>query len=215
MHPISPCTVACESVLDLLSRPEPRFSLETAEDLDRLRQLWVIDREAYGDLSLTFESFQRWWDRYSMGSLLLIDSFNMIAGSVGIYPLSELDYAGLVSGVMPESQISPMLYDECDMFGCHTWYASGIVLDSAFRGSPVALKQLLKTGLSAWLDSGHVRFPSKICSIAEYEIGAKTLNFLGFNKVSDGCDCPDGFDLYELHLSNAQSGFDSIRRLFK
>lgn len=212
---MSACTVACESVLDLLSRPEPKFSLETAESLDRLRQLWLIDQEAYGDLSLSFESFQQWWLRYSRGSLLLIDSFDMIAGSIGIYPLSEADYLGLLSGRLPESEIKPVLYDECDLFGSQHWYASGIVLDSAFRGSPVVLKQLLKNGLSAWLDGGHVRFPVKICSIAEYEVGAKTLRFLGFDKATDGRDCPDGCDIYEMELKDAQTGFNVIRRLFK
>jgi hypothetical protein len=211
----SACTVACESVLDLLSHSEPRFSLETAENLDRLHQLWLIDQAAYGELSLTFEAFQQWWLRYSAGSLLLIDNFDMIAGSLGIYPLSESDYSDLTSGVKPESQISPMLYDECDLFGSQRWYASGIVLDSAFRGSPFVLKQLLKTGLSAWLDSGHVRFPVKICSIAEYEVGAKTLRFLGFEKIADGCNCPDGFDIYQLELNTAQAGFNLLRRLFK
>lgn len=212
---MSACTVACESVLDLLSRPEPKFSLETAENLDRLRQLWLIDQEAYGELSLSFESFRHWWERYSMGSLLLIDNLDMIAGSIGIYPLNEPDYLGLVTGVRSESQIQPMLYDECDLYGSQHWYASGIVLDSAFRGSPTVLKQLLKNGLSAWLDSGHVRFPVRICSIAEYEVGAKTLRFLGFDKATDGCNCPDGCDIYEMELSDAQTGFSMIRRLFK
>lgn len=215
MTAVSACTAACESILDLISQPELRFSLETAENTDRLRQLWLIDREAYGDLSLTFEAFQQWWNRYSMGSLLLIDNFDMIAGSIGVYPLVEPDYRGLVCGALREAQIKPMLYDECDLFGSQYWYASGVVLDSTFRGSAFVLKQLLKTGLSAWLDSGHVRFPVKICSIAEYEVGAKTLRFLGFNKVADGCNCPDGFDIYELKLDNAQTGFTMIRRLFK
>ena len=176
--------------------------MEQITDLTRLKELHEIDEASYLDASLSFDEFKFWWERYPLGSRALLDASDMIEGSIGMYPIAEQAFSDFHAGLIRESELVPLLLDECEMFGCSTWYASGIVLRDDARGNGPSLRRLLQFGLSEWIDSGHVSYPCRIIAIAEFAIGAKLLEFFEFQKTVSGSSLPDGFDLYELRLDN-------------
>ncbi|RMH41272.1 MAG: hypothetical protein D6694_09155 [Gammaproteobacteria bacterium] len=45
-------------------------------------------------------------------------------------------------------------------------------------------------------------FPLKLMAIAEYEAGARLLDFLGFEQTCDGGSMPDDCDLYETRFKS-------------
>lgn len=201
----TPNTLACEAVIDLLSSSHKAFRLQPVENLEELEQLWKIDKDAYGDCSLTLEEFSQWWQRYEFGSRCLWLESDLQA-SIGIYPLYQDQATSFMKGVIRESELTPATVAECEFEPKNYWYASGIVVRSDLRGWGSPLKTLLQAGLSSWLDSGHLAYPLTLLSIAEYEIGRKLLQFFGFEKVQDGSNLPDGCDLYAAH-------FDSRREI--
>jgi hypothetical protein len=201
----SPYHQACEATIDLLNQPKPKLYIQPVASVEQLQQLWAIDKDAYLDCSLSFEAFKEWWERYEFGSRILLDRDRILA-SIGIYPLYAEQAAAFISGMIPESDLRPVTMAECEQNRQHNWYASGIVVAEHLRGWNSPLKTLLQLGLTYWLSSGHIAYPLNIWAIAEYEIGARLLNCLGFVKVRDGSTMPDGCDLY-----NAQ--FDSEKQI--
>lgn len=208
---VSPCQVACEESLELLTAAKLNLYFQPVADLDQLRQLWRIDQAAYLDCSLSFDRFVEWWEAYVYGSRVLLDGDRILA-SIGIYPLSSQQAQAFSSGTIPESELKPVLFDECVVNPQNNWYASGIVVAESFRGHASSpLKTLLQSGLSAWLDSNHVAYPVSLWSIAEYDIGAKLLNFFGFTKTREGGQMPDGCDLYHRSFASKQEARDFLR----
>jgi hypothetical protein len=202
MLSISPHIRACSVALDVLNEKRLSSRMELITDLNRLEELHRIDLTAYLDASLDFDGFRHWWERYGWGSRVLIDDADQIEGSIGLYPLPVEAFESFKVGAVREAELSPMLHDECEMFGCSTWYASGIVLRDDARGNGASLKRLLQFGLGEWIDSGHISYPFQVVAVAEYSIGAKLLEFFDFARVADGAMLPDGFDLYELALDS-------------
>lgn len=208
----TPNTIACERFLELLTARKPQLYFQHVADLDQLRQLWQIDQAAYLDCSLSFERFQEWWERYEFGSRVLLDGDQILA-SIGIYPLYDEQAAAFSAGTIPESDLKPVLCDECEAEPRHNWYASGIVVAESLRGSSNSpLKTLLQLGLNNWLRSGHVAYPLHLWSIAEYEVGARLLDFFGFVKVRDGSSLPDSCDLYHRVFETRDQAHDFLKR---
>lgn len=199
--PVSPHIAACEEALSLLSKPHPRYTIQAVESVERLRQLWEIDKSAYLDCSLPFEPFLEWWQRYEFGSRILLESDRIVA-SLGIYPLSGEQYNAFHAGSIREALLKPVPFQACEIESCQHWYASGIVVAESDRGWGSPLLTLLSSGLRCWLDSGHLSYPLSIMAIAEYDAGARLLELFSFSKAKDKSEMPDGCDLYELKIAN-------------
>jgi hypothetical protein len=198
---MNPNELACQGAIALLDRPKLRYRVQVCQDLEQLRQLWEIDKEAYKDCSLSFEDFESWWNRYEFGSRILLEGDRIVA-ALGIYPISPEQHHAFVTGQIAESELKPVWFEECERNPQTCWYASGIVTAEEVRGWGSPLKLLLQTGPSYWVDSRHLAYPLNLVAIAEYEVGARLLNFLGFEKTSDGASMPDGCDLYQTHFSS-------------
>lgn len=198
---ISPHIAACEEAIALFSRPHSKSELRSIANLEELEQLWQIDKEAYGDVSLEFSEFSQWWQRYELGSRCLwIDG--KIQASIGVYPLYQQQAIAFAEGIIPEADLIPVTVPECEASPQQYWYASGIVVRPDLRGWAGPLRSLLQLGLGCWLDSGHVAFPLTITALAEYDVGERLLTMFGFSKARDKSEMPDGCDLYSLKLDS-------------
>jgi hypothetical protein len=70
-----------------------------------LHDLWAIDREAYGEASITYEKFEDWWRSFPSG-LRAIFFRTRVMGAIGIWPLSS-SCAGLLKAArLKESEIT-------------------------------------------------------------------------------------------------------------
>lgn len=169
------------------------------ESVEQLRELWAIDKAAYQDLSLEFEPFLHWWSRYPMGARLLLFEGKIVA-SMGIYPLYPQQAETFIAGEIRESSLEPVMEAECQQ-GIQHWYFSGIVVVEQWRYRGLLLP-LLETKLKTWANSGHLAYPLTLCGLAEYGIGAKILDRLGFTLHRKGIEMPDGCDLYCKQVFN-------------
>ncbi len=198
---LNPNKLACEEAILLLERNK-RYRMQACQDLKQLRLLWEIDSQAYQDCSLSFERFCLWWERYEFGSRILVDEDNCILASIGIYPISSTQYRSFVNGQIPESDLLPVPLHKCQSRPQSYWYASGIVIAEEIRGWGGPLRTLLRMGLSHWFGSRHIAYPVHLAAIAEYEVGAKLLDFLGFQKTADKESMPNHCDLYQVCFSS-------------
>lgn len=207
---VSPHIAACQEAIDLFRRQT--IHLQPVESLDQLQELFAIDAEAYQECSLEFEVFRQWWERYPLGSRVLLAD-GQIAASIGIYPLYSEQFAAFQHGKIPEQHLRPVTLAECEFKPARTWYASGIVVATQLRGWGSPLGRLMRGGLSEWLNSGHIAYPLEILAIAEYDEGRKLLELLGFCKVRVGAELPDGCDLYKVQFENYEQALSLVQRV--
>ena len=196
----TPHTAACEEMIALLN--PPRIYLQHVEDLDRLRELFAIDQAAYNECSLEFATFRHWWERYDLGSRVLLSDNEIVAG-LGIYPLATEQAIAFEQGRICEGDLLPVPIAECEAQPVHDWYISGIVVVNSLRGAGSPLRRLLRLGLSSWIDSGHVAYPLNLQAIAYSEAGRRLLELLGFAKIRVATELPDHCDLYKLRLESS------------
>jgi hypothetical protein len=90
---------------DLQHLVDLRFQVGEVASIDKLSELWEIDKAAYGEASLTWEAFKGWWRSYRPGlkTLFLEDR---VVGAIGIWPLSERCARRLAAGRIKESEIT-------------------------------------------------------------------------------------------------------------
>jgi GNAT superfamily N-acetyltransferase len=172
----------------------------TIQSEKELIELWEIDKQAYGDCSLAYEPFLKWWTRYPYGSRNLVFGGAIVA-SIGIYPLYQEQAEAFALGLIKESDLLPALLSDCETVGACHWYCSGIVIAEEFQNKGL-LKTLLSLGIEAWEATGHIKFPMTLYGLAEYEIGEKLLRRFGFSKVKEGSKMPDGCDLYKAQITS-------------
>lgn len=212
---MTPNELACQQGIALLSQIKPSLYIQHIDSIERLEELWRIDKQAYQDVSLELEEFSRWWQCYEFGSRVLIENDRIIA-SIGIYPIASEQALEFADGQITEGDLMPVSLSECEQVAQHHWYASGIVVSEDYRGEGSPLKTLLRMGLAYWMNSGHIAYPVSVMAIAEYEIGARLLSLFGFQKIRDGSTLPDGCDLYQLYLKSEQElrSLMRVKRLF-
>lgn len=200
----SPSILACEELLNSLSAPKPQFHFQAIASLEQLYQLWEIDRDAYQEQSLSFERFQEWWERYELGSRVLLEGDRILA-SLGLYPVSCHHFDKFTAGLIPERDLLPLPLEQCEESPASCWYASGIVVSPSARGwGKPHVNRLMSYAFHQWVDSGHISYPLQVAAIAEYEQGAKLLQALGFQKLQDGYGLPDGCDLYWISFASEE-----------
>lgn len=196
--PISSNELACQQIIECL---QPAVRMVQHCDLTRLKELWEIDREAYGDCSLEFSEFQTWWNLYELGSRILIED-NKIVASIGIYPILYQQAESFVQGQICEGDLLPVSLEICDQQPQNYWYVSGIVVARNYRGWGSPLRSLMRMGIGLWLSSGHLSYPLTLFAIGEYEDGARLLKLIGFSLIRCGEQTLDGYDIYCLKLQS-------------
>lgn len=197
----SPHVAACEELLDLLNSPRS-LTAQPVESLEQLRELWLIDKEAYQDCSLDFAPFVDWWQAYPPGSTLLLElPSRRILASIGIYPLTPEQALAFTSGDIPEGDLRPMKLADCRRQKVSNWYCSGIVVIPEMQNKGL-LRRLLQIGIGSLQQTGYISYPATLYGLAEYTIGEKLLTKFGFSKLRDGSTLPDGCDLYGTRIES-------------
>jgi hypothetical protein len=209
---VSPNITACEQLLDILVPATSRPYIQSPQTIEQLRQLWEIDKRAYGDCSLDFEKFADWWRLYPYGVRCLMAEEQIMA-AVGVYPLSKEQWTAFSEGQISEALLLPVSLEECEATPQKHWYASGVVVIEALRGkSNSPLRTLIQFALSSWISSTHVAYPLNLIAITEYPIGAKILKYLDFVKAADGSKLPDGCDLYKSVFASQRQALEFLKR---
>jgi hypothetical protein len=150
-----------------------------------LHDLWAIDREAYGEASITYEKFEDWWRSFASG-LRAIFFRNRVMGAIGIWPLSS-SCAGLLKAArLKESEITGRQMRVFRDVAARYWYVSGIVLRPELIGGR-AIRILLSHGVGSWLSSANIQFPSELLALAYSKKGEALLDGFNFFKVQNAC----------------------------
>jgi len=186
--------------LKTICDPPKRLHCHYCTNESELRELWEIDKVAYGDHSLEYEPFLEWWTAYPYGSINLV-SDSRIVGSFGIYPLSPAQAEQFQSGQLSESEIKPYPLVEVEQSGAQYWYWSGLVLVPEWQHRGL-LRTLLRIGLGSWESRGHQAYPLHVYGLAQVPVGRKIFERFNFQLKKPGTDLPDGLDLYALSLES-------------
>lgn len=187
----TPLDAACAELVNAANPPQIRSGCVTA--IAQLEELWQIDKEAYGEHSLEFDPFLKWWSAYPYGSRCLFLGSRIVA-SIGIYPLSEGQFNGFVEGKISEGALVPYLSSK----SAH-WYFSGMVILPEYQNRGLA-RRLLRMGVGGWMRSGHLEYPAQVCGLAQTLPGRKALELMRFKKALNGAKLPDGLDLYRSEV---------------
>ena len=192
---------------DLQHLVDLRFQVGEVASIDKLSELWAIDKTAYGEASLSWETFKGWWRSYRPGlkTLFLEDR---IVGAIGIWPLSERCARRLATGRIKESEITGRMMRGRKPARC--WYISGIVLKPEIAGG-AAIRALFSQGIGSWLTRGNIEFPCELFALAN-SVEAETL-LQGFNffKVQNAKAMPDNVPLFGLKMDTKEELVSLLR----
>lgn len=204
----TPAIAACEELIGLVEGPLD-LRVGYVKDEVMLRELWDIDRQAYGDMSLDFQPFLEWWSAYSFGSTLLTLNGAIVA-SIGIYPLRHDQATAFIAGQISEATLRPASLEVCQTTGIANWYISGVVIrpDLQHRG---ILRRLIEIGVGTWLSSGHTAYPAKLFGLAQYDIGGRIMQKLGMEKWRDLSEMADHCDIYGVELTSEKHARSLLR----
>jgi hypothetical protein len=183
------------------------FQFGEVVSIAKLKELWVVDNAAYGEASITWETFVGWWRSYPPGlkALFLRDR---IVGALGIWPLSDRCAKRLTDGRIKESEITGRM-----MRGrkpAHSWYVSGIVLEPKIAGDR-AIRALFVEGIRSWLSSESVEFPCEFLSLASSVAAETLLCGFGFFKVQNAKAMPDREPLFGLKVATKEEFLSLLR----
>ena len=163
-----------------------------------LEDLWAIDKEAYGEASISYETFRDWWRSFSPGLQALFFR-NRVMGAIGIWPLSDRCARLFSAGCLKESELSGRSMHTFIKVPAHHWYVSGIVLRPELIGGR-AIRVLLSQGLNSFLDSVQIHFPCQLLALAYSRQGEALLEGFNFFKLQHASAMPDGVPLFCLQL---------------
>ena len=167
-----------------------------------LKDLWGIDKAAYGQASLTYEQFADWWSSFPLG-LWTLFSTNRIAGAIGIWPLSVSCADLLKSGRLKESDLTGRMMRPFTTRTARCWYVSGVVLLPELEGSR-AIRLLFSRGIGSWLRRTRIAFPCELLALASSSEGERLLEGFEFFKIQNATAMPDHVPLFGLRLGTRE-----------
>jgi hypothetical protein len=179
--------------LHALDEEAPRgYAVAPIESEDRLREIWQINCELYGEGALPLETYVRWWKKYPPSVHALW--FNgRIEGGITIWPLRPKRFRSLLRG---EGGLDTRdFYALGEAAQCRHWFVSGILIRPDAR-SPEAVRYLLIRALRTGLETSKQHFSGSICAMAYSVQGAKLLERFGF--VRRKRSMPGGYPIYAL-----------------
>lgn len=188
------CEAAYMEITNTLN--PPAYEAGTVESLEVLRELWQIDKKAYGDHSLEFEPFLEWWNLYPHGSRCLFLKDKIVA-SIGIYPLSVEQSQAFRDGHLVESELRPVSIAQCAEEGVQDWYVSGIVVVDEWQNRGL-VRPLIRSAIENWMNSGHIHYPVRLFSLGQTLKGVKALKLFGLEFTTSGDLLPDQLDMYYM-----------------
>ncbi|MBS0657744.1 MAG: hypothetical protein JSR82_05785 [Verrucomicrobia bacterium] len=179
------------------------------ETEQQLRQLYLIDDDAYGAASIPFELFRDLWVAFPAGLVALFRE-DRIIGAIGIWPLEMAWHARFKACQLKEVELDPASMEGYQQKPSKLWYISGVVLSPS--ASSRAIKMLLEDGVRAWRRNVKLAFPCEFIALASSDEGLLMLEGFGFYRLQNGAKMPDGFPLYELTFDSEADLIDAMRK---
>jgi hypothetical protein len=200
----NPAKLACQTITKMTTAILPLDEVHRIANLEQLKELYLIDSDAYQECSIPFEVFELWWSSYEPG-LNVISRKNKIIASIGIFPISVEQYQDFTKGRITESDLLPVSLEECEETPQHCWYFSGIVISPNIRGTKAApLKLLLWAGLGQWAGSSYISYPAQCCALGYSQEGQLMLKRFGFSSIPESESFPDGCPVFSLSFSSME-----------
>lgn len=154
------------------------------KSFEEIRQIYEVEYREYGDETLSYLEYTRWWQRFKTGTYaLFIDE--TVVGAIGMWPLTKSTYRDLTGGRLEETDITADMIEPLkEGQSWDAWYWAEIILARdlvpANLNSRRLLPLLLSTGLRAWVESGHLAERSFVCAIQYTGMGSNFLRHNGF-----------------------------------
>ena len=177
---------------------DPQLRVGQIRSNAELEDLWAIDNEAYGEASISYETFREWWRSFSPGLQALFFR-NCVMGAIGIWPLSDRCARLFAAGCLKESALAGRTMHAFLDVPAHHWYMSGIVLRPELIGGR-AVRVLLSHGLKSLLASVQIDFPCQLLALAHSRQGQALLEGFNFFKLQNASAMPDKVPLFSLQV---------------
>jgi hypothetical protein len=117
----------CDKPLERQPNDDDQLRVEAIRSPAELQELWAIDSAAYGEASITLETFMGWWRSYPSGLKVLFLQ-GRIVGALGIWPLSDRCARRLTDGRIKESEITGRMmcaWEQACSFPVCIWHCPG------------------------------------------------------------------------------------------
>lgn len=186
-----------------------RLRIGRVESERVLRELFLIDDEAYGDDSISYELFKDLWSAFPQG-LIALYCDDRIIGAIGIWPLDSSWAERLKNGRIRERDLDPGSMKKYRTRAAAFWHISGVVLSPS--ASPRAVRTLLADGIRTWRIEAKIAFPSAFLALASSDEGRLMLERFGFFRIQNASAMPDKLPLYELVFDSTEDLIQAMRK---
>jgi hypothetical protein len=189
---------------DLERQPisDHQFRVDAIRSTAELKELWAIDKAAYGETSITYEKFLDWWSSFPLGLWALFFQ-ESVAGAIGIWPLSLRAAKWLKSAKLKESELTGSIMRPFTRTPARAWYVSGLVLQPQVAGSE-AIRTLFSRGIGSWLRRTKIAFPCQVLALAYFPETEVLLESFGFYRIQHASAMPDQVSLFGLELNTRE-----------
>lgn len=154
--------------------------IETESEFALIDQLY---QETFTTAAVPTAVQKAWWKAYPKGIIGLFEN-QTLAGALSYWPITEQSFHAFSSALIPEKQIEVCAESSF-------YYLSEIVISPNFVGRGLARK------LMQYFKDNFPENDTAI-AIAYSSGGSHLLTSIGFGKVKDKIEMPDGQDLYLL-----------------
>jgi hypothetical protein len=178
---------------------DDQLRVDAIRSTAELKELWAIDKAAYGEASITYEKFLDWWSSFPLGLWALFFQ-ERVVGAIGIWPLSLRTASWLKSAKLKESELTGSIMRPFTRRPARAWYVSGLVLQPQVAGSE-AIRTLFSGGIGSWLRRTKIAFPCQVLALAYFAETEVLLESFGFCRIQHASAMPDRIPLFGLDLS--------------
>jgi hypothetical protein len=156
-----------------------------------VRHIGMLDREEYGESSVSIEGLLAWYHAYPKGVWLLCKKG--IVGGLGLWPVTEAAFEELVQGRYKETDLkSKHICSEGKPFS--RWYLADLIVDRQNRNRGRGIL-LAEKAIEDWLNGDEVPADGvvELCSLGMTAPGKNLLRSFGLD--SHGMS-PDGYAVF-------------------
>jgi GNAT superfamily N-acetyltransferase len=144
-----------------------------------LEAVYRADVAAYAEEALPKARIAEWLAKYPDGALIAWDN-DRVAASIGVWPLTEAAYRGLIDGTLHEADIQPEKFPVVTKESpCAYWTLAAVYVHPDYRGSDL-LPELMARRFRHLAQSGHASERTHLLGLALSAGGERVLARLGF-----------------------------------
>jgi hypothetical protein len=173
-----------------------------------IQRVHAIAADNFGDDTFALDHINGWHERYPEGRRLLCDQGRII-GYVSIWPIDADQADSFAKGLILEENLTPLPIQQVLAEGAQHWFIGAVVIDRPFRkprsDNPIGM--MLAMALNSWAESGQLRYPLSVLTLAYSDEGEAMLKRFGFEKTRDRSQMPDEQPLYRRDATDKNDLF--------